>query len=244
MGDYLDFFNSGFGPGSGGTNKHKRPRFGKDERLRIFSEGQKLQDQKYRLICYLSLRLSRKSFIENVDKTEIPNDLLRLVPSVDEMNNNNVEAVEANTVSDIHLANTSLVTLESVQFFKLWKLRECASANVRKGQSSSFDLLGGPFDILYKKVFQIEVKDGAGDIIMVYFYGDWAIKLYEILDPLALKGSDQANDVRLTFKSIPAKCIAPNDSANVNEGDSLLCIGTEIVTMVIGNSCKIKSHRT
>ena len=230
MSIYQQFFNSEFGPG-----KHKRPRLGQedDERLYIFPSDLNWEDKsdvKIRLVYFFSLRLSRKTFINRSDQDGIPDDLLRLVPSIDEMK----EGREVKEISDINLTNTKVVTLESVKFVKSWKMRECGNSGINLNSLGGFE---GPLGIIYRHVFAIEVEDAAGDEIMVYFYGDWASKLNFILFPFASENQNQHDQIRLSLRNVPAKCVVPHDAAQLNEGDSCVCL-------VIGSNARMKFNDT
>ena len=213
------------GEGKNGSNHKKR------KRIQLFelSRHPTRKSRCIRLLHFFCLRLDpgykkEKEEGENDDDRENDDFYNGAVPCVSDLDENDV----ARTVPEVNLRCSS-ITLENAKFVRCWNFHRVEKVQDYEAALKPFHGDDGPLMALYSEcnVVQVEIKDVGGYDIMLFCYGDWADKVYRVLEPIVNGGKNAL----FSLTNIPAKCVLPYDAARVNHGDHPFCV-------VLGSACK------
>jgi len=223
--DYPKLLGRPTGKGKKGSNHKKR------KRIQLFelSRHPTRKSRCIRLLHFFCHRLDpgyRKEKEDGEKDGDGENDDFYngAVPCVNDLDENDV----ARTVPEINLRCSS-ITLENAKFVRCWNFHRVEKVQDYKAALKPFHGDDGPLMALYSEcnVVQVEIKDVFGYDIMVFCYGDWADKVYRVIEPIVNGGKNAL----FSLTNIPAKCVLPYDAARVNHGDHPFCV-------VLGSACK------
>ena len=215
-------------------------------------EKNAIEAEKRNLMEYLSLRFLGVPLGHDDDDMDDDDDERRNsshdtkeIPSIQEAHET------ATSISRINL-DCSKVTLDMVNFTRLWKLRPCKSKRTMSGPRTDKEHIhsmpttyedNGPLALIYRCVLSVEVSetsenDADDNSILIFFYDEYAKAMSRLLSATSTDWNSSSDEyhILLCLHDVPAECILFHRSANVALGDCKYCI-------CIGGDSKVQISR-